>query len=228
MSTLADELLNDFEDTGSEGDEEQRNGLLEDGTTTPVTNGAGPDGSMVLDGDEEDVIEEDDNFAEDLTKGGVAEVEDEEEAKAKVEKMQLGGVSDVRNVAGLMKTLEPVLEVSCYSYRPCLLFLFLFFFFFGMKSNVYIYRGHSPDDFVVAFRKSHTTKTFRPKSKRALLALSRIIPNIISSHSLTRCRRPSITRSSLSTSTSVIIIPPASRSSRDSYKTPWTTPSLWR
>jgi hypothetical protein len=42
----------------------------------------------------------------------VKDVEDEEETKAKVEKMQLGGVDDVRSVAGLMKSLEPVLEVS--------------------------------------------------------------------------------------------------------------------
>ena len=31
--------------------------------------------------------------------------------KAKVEKMNLGGVGDVRSVAVLMKTLQPVLEV---------------------------------------------------------------------------------------------------------------------
>ena len=44
------------------------------------------------------------------------DVEDEEETKAKIEKMQLGGVDDVRSVAGLMRTLEPVLEVSILSF----------------------------------------------------------------------------------------------------------------
>jgi hypothetical protein len=89
MSTLADELLNDFEDSGSEGEQ------VEDEEAS-----AGAQNGMELDGDEEDVDEE------------MGEVEDEEEAKAKVEKMQLGHVNDVRSVAGLMKILEPVLEVS--------------------------------------------------------------------------------------------------------------------
>ena len=38
------------------------------------------------------------------------DAEDEEEAKARIEKMQLASVSDVRSVAGLMKQLEPVME----------------------------------------------------------------------------------------------------------------------
>ena len=46
------------------------------------------------------------------------DVEDEEETKAKVEKMELGGVDDVRSVAKLMKTLEPVLEVSTSYFPP--------------------------------------------------------------------------------------------------------------
>jgi U4/U6 small nuclear ribonucleoprotein PRP31 len=40
------------------------------------------------------------------------DAEDEEEAKARIEKMQLASVSDVRSVAGLMRQLEPVMEVS--------------------------------------------------------------------------------------------------------------------
>lgn len=115
MSTLADELLQDFEDSGSEGEEEQEHGGLfkDEGDSKSnllslaprATNGS----SMELDGDEEDV-DEDEEMA------GMASAvdieDDEEEAKAKVERMQLGGVADVRSVAGLMKTLEPVLEVS--------------------------------------------------------------------------------------------------------------------
>ncbi|KAK5175953.1 U4/U6-U5 snRNP complex subunit prp31, partial [Cryomyces antarcticus] len=65
---------------------------------------------MELDDDEEAVNED-----EDLMNNGPADrrtqdAEDEEEAKARIEKMQLGGVSDVRSVASLMKTLEPVME----------------------------------------------------------------------------------------------------------------------
>ena len=119
MSTLADELLNDFEDSGSEGEGGQQNGFLHDDATPPTTNGRvqAPEGSMVLDGDEEDDVSEDDEAAlrDSIATGAAADVEDEEEAKAKVEKMQLGGVNDVRSVAGLMKTLEPVLQVcACF------------------------------------------------------------------------------------------------------------------
>lgn len=120
MSTLADELLNDFEDSGSEG-EAENGGLFPDHdeastglqhvAKTNGDNGAHRDeGGMELDGDEEEVDEED------AAMGGTAEaqaadLDDEEATKARVEKMELGAVDDVRSVAGLMKTLEPVLEV---------------------------------------------------------------------------------------------------------------------
>ena len=107
MSTLADDLLNDFDDSGSEGEGEQHNGILQDNGSTSQH---APDGSMVLDGDEEDVDEDDDMGGASMD-GRAGDVEDQEEAKAKVEKMQLGSVSDVRSVASLMNTLEPVLEV---------------------------------------------------------------------------------------------------------------------
>ncbi|KAL8800975.1 MAG: hypothetical protein Q9223_007130 [Gallowayella weberi] len=120
MSTLADELLNDFEDSGSEGEEGHQDGLLRESPTPPP---AGPakvskdSSSMILDGDEED----EDDAEEGLQNGDLKleDADDEEDAKAKVEKMQLGGVSDVRTVAGLMKTLEPVLEkVAHYQSLP--------------------------------------------------------------------------------------------------------------
>lgn len=114
MASLADELLNDFDDSGSENGEQ--NGFMEDDDgEAPADLGIqrnhddmneGP--SMELDGDEEeaDVVEE-----ELAAKGSKdATMEDEEETKAKIEKMKLGGVEDVRNVAGLMKQLQPVLE----------------------------------------------------------------------------------------------------------------------
>ena len=124
MSTLADELLNDFEDSVSEGEGEQQNGFHQDDTTTPAINGRvqAPEESMVLDGDEESMSEDEEALLGDVAASSTAaEVEDEEEAKAKVEKMQLGRVNDVRSVAGLMKTLEPVLQVCAYLLTPNLL-----------------------------------------------------------------------------------------------------------
>lgn len=123
MSTLADDLLNDFADSGSEGEGEQQNGLLHDEATPPasgIVNGhsrkstsVDQDGGMELDDDEAEVGDDDEEMlSANVLKGDDVEVEDEEEAKAKVEKMQLGSVNDVRSVAGLMKTLEPVLEVG--------------------------------------------------------------------------------------------------------------------
>lgn len=127
MSTLADELLNDFEDSTSEGEGEGQNGFLQDASTSTAPgisnnlqrNTALKDssGSMELAADEDDG-EEDEEMADGDILGSerLDEPEDEEETKAKVEKMQLGRVNDVRNVAGLMKTLEPVLEVGYLPY----------------------------------------------------------------------------------------------------------------
>jgi U4/U6 small nuclear ribonucleoprotein PRP31 len=119
MSTLADELLQDFEDSGSEGEEQQNDTLFPDdaesknGLNGHATSISGAIGSMELDGDEEEVDEDADMAGVNDTAVDV-DVEDEEETKAKVEKMELGGVDDVRSVAKLMKTLEPVLEVSTF------------------------------------------------------------------------------------------------------------------
>ncbi|KAL8761154.1 MAG: hypothetical protein Q9184_002708 [Pyrenodesmia sp. 2 TL-2023] len=112
MSTLADELLNDFEESGSEGEDEQQNGFLQESATPPTAGPVKDSTSMILDGDEEDEAGDEDNLMDVGPK--LDDVDDEEEAKAKVEKMQLGGVSDVRTVASLMKTLEPVLEKVAY------------------------------------------------------------------------------------------------------------------
>jgi len=113
MSTLAEELLQDFEDSGSDGEEQQNENLFSNNEDSKfrTLNGhsQGANGSMELDGDEEEVDQDEEMVGAQLPE---LDVEDEEETKAKVEKMQLGGVDDVRSVAGLMKTLEPVLEVS--------------------------------------------------------------------------------------------------------------------
>ncbi|KAK2767767.1 U4/U6-U5 snRNP complex subunit prp31 [Arachnomyces sp. PD_36] len=118
MATLADELLNDFEDSGSE-DEGKDTGFFvqKEGDESA----AQENGGMELDGDEEEV--KDENEGMDLLGAPKAEASgdrtEEEEAKDKIEKMELGGVSDVRSVARLMKTLQPILDkVSHYQTLP--------------------------------------------------------------------------------------------------------------
>ncbi|KYK55989.1 pre-mRNA splicing factor [Drechmeria coniospora] len=113
MSTVADELLNDF---GSSGDEAEGD---EDGQ---LQLRAGKDGDDHGDGDglDGDAMDVDGTNGINGTEEGKGEnnsrshhdLEDAEVTKARVEKMQLGTVKDVRSVASLMKTLEPVIEVS--------------------------------------------------------------------------------------------------------------------
>lgn len=100
MSTVADELLNDFGSSGDEAEETQNDGLIRD---EAYQNG---------DRDAMDVDGEDNDESDEAEDGDLKDAEDTEATKAKVEKMQLGAVKDVRSVASLMATLEPVLEVS--------------------------------------------------------------------------------------------------------------------
>ena len=116
MTTVADDLLNDFEDSGSEPEEEQNDGLFPQAGASENVAAASAElpeasGTMELDGDEEepDEADLDGNVPSHLK---MDDGEDEAETKARVEKMQLQSVGDVRSVAGLMKQLEPVLEVS--------------------------------------------------------------------------------------------------------------------
>lgn len=125
MATLADELLNDFDDSGSEADE--NHDFLHDSANNSDAIADAPTEStpgMELDGDEEEVedAEEELHTRKSRAEADIEHTADENETKARVEKMQLGGVSDVRSVAGLMKTLQPVLEVCVASlYLPCFL-----------------------------------------------------------------------------------------------------------
>ncbi|ETI21796.1 hypothetical protein G647_05865 [Cladophialophora carrionii CBS 160.54] len=107
MATLADELLNDFDDDGDEKDHQDNS--FQDGEEADHEHARHPSPDLGRDGDEEEVEDADEELAAAET-GAFGTAEDEEETKAKVEKMRLGGVRDVRSVAGLMKTLEPVLE----------------------------------------------------------------------------------------------------------------------
>lgn len=112
MATLAEELFNDFADSGSEADETQQDGNNALGLDlAPQTVNHSSSNDMDLDADDSEADADDDVMAG-VSKGTVDTVEDAEDAKSKVEKMQLGGVSDVRSVASLMQTLEPVIEVS--------------------------------------------------------------------------------------------------------------------
>jgi U4/U6 small nuclear ribonucleoprotein PRP31 len=116
MATLADELLNDFDDSGSEVDEQNQNGFLEDDGHNKKDDahrngGASSTLGMELDEDGEDMSDAEKELVTQNNATALGDAPDEEETKARVEKMKLGGVSDVRSVAGLMKTLQPVLEV---------------------------------------------------------------------------------------------------------------------
>ncbi|PGH20787.1 hypothetical protein AJ80_03414 [Polytolypa hystricis UAMH7299] len=118
MATLADELLNDFEDSGSEGEAGQD--LNQDGNDLGMDSSSKDymEGMEVDDADEDDLNPEEQG-AELPTNGYAAGSGDEDEEKANIEKMQLRGVSDVRSVARLMKTLQPILEkVSYYQSLP--------------------------------------------------------------------------------------------------------------
>lgn len=168
MATLADELLNDFEDSGDENEEQQQDELAADdgAPSQPEPNPSAvrfptDDVGMELDGDEEEV-EDDEELMNGATKSdGRDAPEDEEETKTRVEKMQLGGVSDVRSVAGLMKTLEPVLEVSIPAPNLSLPV-------YIRKDTALTKRFH---------RKSPITKVSRPTSKPRTLAPSKTIRN---------------------------------------------------
>ncbi|KAI8299930.1 Pre-mRNA-processing factor 31 [Colletotrichum sp. SAR11_59] len=119
MATLAEELFNDFADSGSEADETQQDGNDAIGLDlAPQTVNHSSSNDMDLDADDSEADADDDVMAG-VSKGTVDTVEDAEDAKSKVEKMQLGGVSDVRSVASLMQTLEPVLErIAHYQSQP--------------------------------------------------------------------------------------------------------------
>ncbi|KAK4192650.1 hypothetical protein QBC35DRAFT_198160 [Podospora australis] len=125
MSTLADELLNDFEDSGSEGGGEEQQDNDDHGLSdfSAMPNGAHADGDTAMDEvrDDDDEEDEDADMMDGLGSGTVRTGGDDDpaEAKARIEKMQLGAVRDVRAVAGLMKTLTPVLEkIAHYQSQP--------------------------------------------------------------------------------------------------------------
>ncbi|KAF2428913.1 Nop domain-containing protein [Tothia fuscella] len=117
MATLADELFADLMESGSEdeGDEERDDDFRQDSSAMDTTNGISKDGET----SEEDDEGEEERYikaAQELSKN--AGDQDEEEVKVKVEKMDFGAISDVRSVAGLMKSLKPVIEKIEFYQKP--------------------------------------------------------------------------------------------------------------
>ncbi|KPM38138.1 hypothetical protein AK830_g8444 [Neonectria ditissima] len=102
MTTVADDLLNDFGSSGDEAEDVENNGLVQEDESNADRD------AMDVDGDADDK----DDRLYDKPESDIKDIEDAEATKAKVERMQLGAVKDVRSVAGLMQTLEPILEVS--------------------------------------------------------------------------------------------------------------------
>ncbi|EEH07974.1 conserved hypothetical protein [Histoplasma capsulatum G186AR] len=123
MATLADELLNDFEESGSEDESTLANTLFPDKAAESDADGSAKvrGEGMELDGDEEEVNDDDADadIAMDPTGKLDKEMGEADATKARVEKMRFGTVSDVRSVASLMKTLQPILDkVSYYQSLP--------------------------------------------------------------------------------------------------------------
>jgi U4/U6 small nuclear ribonucleoprotein PRP31 len=115
-SSLAADLLADFNESENEDEDF---GIENKASHSPEPSRSKSRDFLELDGDEEEVGSEDEEMGgvfPGATRGesDLADDDDEEARKAKVEKMQLGGVDDVRSVAGLMKVLEPVLEVCVF------------------------------------------------------------------------------------------------------------------
>ncbi|KAL2258370.1 hypothetical protein VTK26DRAFT_8336 [Humicola hyalothermophila] len=121
MSTLADELLQDFEGSGSEaGGDEQDDGFFGEAGLPNDARANGDDTAMEEVHDEDADEDGDAEMMDGVMNGDAAGATDGgDDAKARIEKMQLGGVRDVRTVAGLMKTLTPVLEkIAHYQSQP--------------------------------------------------------------------------------------------------------------
>jgi len=124
MATLADELQNDFADSGSErGDE----------VDVEAEDGFGGLAEKDLygednDGEDEAMTDGDNNDEPKVIL--LDEAEEEEEARLQTEKAGQREHKDMRSVASFMRSMEPILEVSHISqlYTP------------AMKPRVYIFK----------------------------------------------------------------------------------------
>src|SRR5689334_17204539 len=98
MTTLPDEILQDFGDSGSHA-----GGEGHDDDLYGFSNDDHANGDMIMDEykDDDDDEADADNVMQGMDAGTTSDLEDE---KARIEKLKLGGVRDVRSVASLMKT----------------------------------------------------------------------------------------------------------------------------
>ena len=212
MATLADELLNDFEDSDSEqGDDTNDYQNIDESHAQngDPNNRSNSLPGMELDEDEESMGDAEEEVEARQAKGDIPE--DEDDTKAKVERMKLGGVSDVRNVAGLMKTLQPVLEVSIPP--PC-------------RDLVIYQKGKAVLTPPVVSRKSHIIRAYLKKRERLASALSRMIRNTSYSHSQTHWRRRLTARLFWYTSSSEITTRQDFPNSKSWSRILWTMPRL--
>lgn len=121
MATVADELLNDFGDSGDENEEHVGEHEFQLGDEQDEHADGSQHGDMDLDGDEEAVGDDGGGGGDGNVPGHLKMDDDEtaEETKARVEKLELQSVSDVRSVAGLMKQLDPLLkDIDHYKSLP--------------------------------------------------------------------------------------------------------------
>jgi len=117
-SSLAADLLADFNDSDEEdfdenGTPEISNDLIDqpNGRHSRSRDLMELDGDLGSDDDEDEEMAGMERLRQTEGKGELSVDDDDETTKAKIESMHLVDVDDVRSVAGLMKVLEPVLEV---------------------------------------------------------------------------------------------------------------------
>lgn len=108
MATLADELQNDFADSGSERGDEDENEVA-----NKVT-GLAPKSvfDSLYEEDEDDNMEANEDGDIEPKETLLDEAEEEEEARLQAETASQRDHKDMRGVASFMKSMEPILEVS--------------------------------------------------------------------------------------------------------------------
>jgi U4/U6 small nuclear ribonucleoprotein PRP31 len=104
MATLADELQADFLDLESDEENEDQE---QDNDEDNLNGKDSGDTAM----DEDDAEDEEGGDQQDKVNRALDEAEDQDEAKSRIDKINLKGVSDFKSVATLWKSLSPVLEV---------------------------------------------------------------------------------------------------------------------
>lgn len=113
MASLADELLQDFGDDGSDQESERAQSVERDGDDGATSNANAAPG-MELDGDEEEVEDADESMADEESDPTKRAKLHEQAASSKA--AHLSDVRDAKDVAALMKALPPVMEVSLISF----------------------------------------------------------------------------------------------------------------